>query len=301
MLRQNGLVGSILVLSIVIGACGGGSRTDDAGDLSNYFPQRVEATALEKSPEIRTFAGDSLWQYIDGGAEIYHTYGFVKVSTADYRNSGAELVLDLYEFKTPEGAYGLYSAFRPDTPELLNLGVEGFFTGASLEFVRGNFMVRLTGYNESEATGAALKSLATQMASVLPGTTESPAMFKLFPTTGMVPYTDKIIGASFLGQPFLNMVYTRDYQYENEKLTLFLVSDPTGETFAQWFERSSDAEKSAAAAAGLPFDENYRLSVANNYYGTILVGLKNGKLAGVLNYFDRHRQFFADWLQTIPK
>lgn len=301
MLRHSGVVGLVLLLLMAIAACSGGSHKDSAADLSGYFPQRVEATALEKRSEIRTFAGDSLWQYIDGGAEIYHTYGFVKVSTADYRNSGAELVLDLYEFKTPEGAYGLYSAFRPDTPELLKLGVEGYFTGASLEFVRGTIMVRITGYNESEATGAALKSLATQLASTVPGTTEPPAMFELFPTAGIVPNTDKIIGASFLGQPFLNMVYTRDYQLENDKLTLFLVPDPVGETFAQWSERCSDAEKSAAAAAGLPFDENYHLSVANNYYGTILVGLKNGKLAGVLNYFDRHRQFFSGWLQNLPK
>ncbi len=136
---------------------------------------------------------------------------------------------------------------------------------------------------------------------VLPGTTQRPAMFSLFPDDHVVANTDKIIGASFLGQSFFNMIYTRDYQFENEKLTLFMVTDTAGAAFANWVLATSDADKAAGKATGLPFDENYCLLVANNFYGKVLAGLRNGKLAGVVNYSELHRDFITAWLNSLTK
>ena len=300
MRRCSILVGSMFFFGGLLSGCGG-TKQSQADDLAGYFPDKIETAGLQKFSEVRTFVGDSLWQYIDGGAELYHTYGFVKVSTADYRSNDAELVLDLYQFKTPEGAYGLYSALRPDDPSLVTLGVEGYVTGSSLEFVRDNIMARVMGFEESEAVGKALRALAGQMANALPGTTQQPAMFSLFPSDHAVANTDKIIGASYLGQSFLNMIYTRDYQFENEKLTLFMVQDSSGATFANWVLATSDTDKAAGKAAGLPFDENYCLLVTNNYYGQVLAGLRSGHLAGVVNYTEQRSEFVSAWLNSLSK
>jgi hypothetical protein len=300
MKRYSIMVGAVLWLAWSLSGCGNQQQTG-TDDLTSLFPNKVAEVGLQRGAEIRTFVGDSLWQYIDGGAELYHTYGFVKVSTADYRSNDVELVLDLYLFKTPEGAYGLYSALRPDEPSLVPFGVEGYVTGSSLEFVRGNVMARVIGYEASEAVDKALRVLAEEVAKTLPGTTEPPAMFALFPDDGAVKNSDKIIGASFLGQSFLNMVHTRDYQLGEDRLTLFLIMDTLGAAFADWLMTSSDAEKSAGQAVGLPFDESYCLLVTNNYYGNVIAGLKSGKLAGAINYTDRHRDFVAAWLNRLTR
>jgi hypothetical protein len=298
MIRYSILSGlTVFVLSLV--ACGGGSQNPSDGTLAQYFPDRTGNEGLEKVSEIRTFVGDSLWEYIDGGAELYHTYGFVKVSTADYRASDVELVLDLYEFKTPEGAYGLYSMLRPDNPDLVQLGVVGFFTGASLDFVKGNILARVIGFDETPATGEAIPSLATQVVSLLPGTTDRPAMFALFPQEGAIANTDKLIGEAFLGQAFLKMVYTRDYVIGSDTLTLFVLNDPDGAAFAEWFTQVPEKERSPASLADLPFDEHYSLLISNPYYGDILTGLKNGKLVGMIQFSDRHFKFVSDWLMSL--
>jgi len=299
MKRRHVVLGIISIVGLSLLACGGSSDRPTAQGLAAHFPDRIEGDGLEKASEIRKFVGDSLWEYIDGGAELYHTFGFVKVSTADYHSSDVELVLDLYEFKTPDGAYGLYSMLRPDNPELVRLGVEGFSTGSSLDFVKGNVLVRVIGFDETPATGKAIRALATQIAVLLPGTSDKPAMFDLFPAQGVIANTDKIIGESFLGQAFLKWVYTRDYVVDGDTLTLFVLNDPSGEALASWFTQVSEKERSPVSLVDLPFDEHYSLLVANPYYGDILAGLKSGKLLGVIKFSDRHFKFVSDWLAAI--
>jgi hypothetical protein len=162
-------------------------------------------------------------------------------------------------------------------------------------------MARIIAYEASESVSKAISALAGQVAAALPGTTERPDMFALFPQVNAVKNTDKIIGAAFLGQVYLNMVYTRDYQFENERATLFLIKDSLGAAFAEWTMAASDAEKAAGQSTGLSYDENYCLLVANNYYGNVLAGLKNGRLAGAVNYTDRRHDFVAGWLNSLSK
>ncbi|MCX6834252.1 MAG: hypothetical protein NTW07_03815, partial [candidate division Zixibacteria bacterium] len=268
-----GILSGLAIFIVSLVACGGGSQNPTNGSLAQYFPDRNNDEGLVKGSEIRTFVGDSLWEYIDGGAELYHTYGFVKVSTADYKSAQVELVLDLYEFKTPDGAYGFYSMLRPDQPDIVRLGVEGFFSGSSLDFVRGNILARVIGFDETPPTGEAIRSLASQVASLLPGSTERPAMFGLFPQGNVIANTDKMIGAAFLGQAFLKNVYTRDFAISGDTITLFVLNDPDGAAFAEWSSVVSEKERSLVSLTDMPFDEGHSLLIANPYYGDILAGL----------------------------
>jgi len=76
------------------------------------------------------------------------------------------------------------------------------------------------------------------------------------------------------------MVFTRDYQFENDRLTLFLITDKWGGAFADWLVESSDAEKAGGKATGLPFDEGYCLMVANNYFATLSPGSRTASSLG---------------------
>ena len=299
MKRFSCLLVTLVALAAGMLACGGGSDDAEPTSLSQYFPDRLADVGFDRVSEVRTFVSDSLWEYINGGAELYHSFGFVRVSTADYKSADTELVLDLYQFESSDGAYGLYAALRPDEPDIVPLGVEGYFTGSSLEFVKGDIMVRLVGYDASEATGRAIHALATNLAGSLSGTVEPPETFQLFPRDNAIAGTDKIIGEAFLGQAFLNMVYTRDYQMADDTLTLFLSDDPSGEAFAQWMQQVGDGWGSPEAN-NPGYDENYYLLTPSSYYGDILAGLKNGKLVGVVNFSDQHQEFVADWLTSIP-
>ena len=291
---------AIATLAILVG-CGEKGGGDGAGDKDGggLFPARIASGGLQRVAEPRTFVGDSLWEYIDGGAEIYHSYGFVDVSTAEYKAAAVEIVADVYRFATPEEAYGLYSYMRPDDPQVLDLGVQGYFTGQTLEFVKGDRIVRLTGFVESAATTAALDSLAGHFDAAIAGTTARPATLALFPADGMIPNTDKMVAAAFLGQAELRQVYTCDYIFGEQTVTLFLSEDKSGAKFLRWREDVARGGNVVETPAGLPYDEGYYLAVNDDFYGLIVGGLCSGYLAGAINFSPGFQTRLTDWLQSL--
>ena len=66
------------------------------------------APGWKKSEGLRTFAGNRLFDHIDGGAELYLEFGFRKLDVQRYMKGDDELVLEIYEMESPEAGLGLY-------------------------------------------------------------------------------------------------------------------------------------------------------------------------------------------------
>ena len=56
----------------------------------------------------------------------------------------------------------------------MNLGVEGFAAAGSAVFVKGEYVAKLTGYDNSEATGTVISLMAHTLDSLIPGRTANP-------------------------------------------------------------------------------------------------------------------------------
>jgi ferredoxin len=91
-----------------------------------------------------TYEGrDRLFEYIDGAAEPYLTFGFIRVSKAEYTDGKEKLKVDLWEFKTSDDAFGAFAKDRRGEPADVG-GNEGAVLSGSLWAWRGRFMVGVT-------------------------------------------------------------------------------------------------------------------------------------------------------------
>ena len=66
------------------------------------------------SANIRNFDSTGLWDYIDGGADIYLEYGFRRVTVQDLKQKDYHYLLEVYEMSSPMAAFGIYSVSRYD-------------------------------------------------------------------------------------------------------------------------------------------------------------------------------------------
>ncbi len=55
------------------------------------------------------FDGSSLWGYINGGADIYMEYGFVKALVQEIQLHQHQFKIEIYQMKDEEAAFGIYS------------------------------------------------------------------------------------------------------------------------------------------------------------------------------------------------
>lgn len=290
----------ITLAAALITACAKQQETDTGFTAARYLPNQIADGAIVRTGEIRTFVGDSLWEYIDGDAEIYHKYDFAEVATSDYKSANDEFVTDIYRFNTPLGAYGLYTVVRPPAPDTTRLGVQGFVDPSMVTFVKGNFVVRLIGFNASEQVANDLLDIARKVDSLLPGTTSRPADFTLFPTDSVIPASDKVIGESFQGQAFLVNFFTQDYALGADTVTLFLADDSTGQKFQKWLGVVTPLPIEEDNLKLLPFDNDHKFAT-DTYYGVVIGGLKGRYLAGMQNYSPAHNDFFIAWLNSLGK
>ncbi len=244
---------------------------------------------LQRTEEVAVYVGRGLFEYINGGAEEFHRYGFVDVATAVYAHGETEIVVDLYRFREPVGAYGLYTGMRPQDPDTVRIGVEGYASTMNLDFVKGCFFGRLVAYDTGPETSAGMREAARALAGAISGTIERPALFSRFPRAHRLPFSDAIAADSFLGRQGLDDVYSQGYRIGDHAFRLFLSSDPEGSKLRLW-----SAQEGAEAMADLGL-----IGLEDPYHGLIVAARRGGYVLGAVSCDQACRPFVSDWLATF--
>lgn len=298
MIRTYGFVFVTIALLVLTLACGN-EKSNVSISTADLLAKSFGSVGIDRSSPPRVFVKQDLYKYINGGAELYHSYGFVEVATADYKKGAIEMVVDLYRFDTPVNAFGLYSMLRPDEADLTRLGVEGFIAPSKIEFVKGDLLVRLIGYDDSDETGLAVINLADEINKQLPGDTKFPTAFEPFPSENVVAGSARYFAQAYLGQSFLTMVYSRDYLLDSSVATLFLCNVDGGSKLLEWSRTAEETGKLIDAPADLSFDDGKAIGINDSYYGLIVAGIRGSRMVGMVGFSVAHQEFFADWLESL--
>jgi hypothetical protein len=129
--------------------------------LASWLPESGDAPGWMKVGETRMFEAADLWKYVDGDAERYLRAGVRRTLTANYRyRDTVEAVADIYLMDAPQGAAMVFESEPSAGSRPVALGDAGRSYGQSLTFHRGPFFVRLTAYQDTPQTEAALVNLA---------------------------------------------------------------------------------------------------------------------------------------------
>ena len=290
------LVSSIVSATLALGLSACATDQTAPSGVASALPANLTQAGLERTSDVRVFAGDSLWEYINGDAEFYHSYRFVDVATAEYGAEGLDLIAEVYRFEDPLHAYGLYTAIRPDGIQELGLGLAGFGSDATVDVVMGSHLVRLTAFTVPAGATRTIRVAAAELTSRLPGPAIRPTAFSLFPAEHQEVSADRFYATSFLGQAFLTEFYAQTYSIEDREVTLFFCeSDPDTKLVLWLAEHPPDG----ASAPNLPFEAGSGVWIPDSYQGAIVAGKSGRFLAGVIGYDERLDGWLSTWLQSM--
>jgi len=62
---------------------------------------------------------DNLWEYINGAAELFLTYGFSELIVLDVEKGDSGLTLSVYDMGSSLGAFGIFEREKPSSGDLL--------------------------------------------------------------------------------------------------------------------------------------------------------------------------------------
>ena len=128
----------------------------------------IDGWRMEYEPEI--YVGDSLFELINGGAEVYHRFGFLQALATQYSQAeGRSISLEVFEMGDVEGARNIYADKTGGTGEPLEIGDEAAGEDYYLNFRSGPFLVTITGFDNDEHTTNGILKLAHAVADGIGG------------------------------------------------------------------------------------------------------------------------------------
>lgn len=194
---------------------------EDLAEGKEFFPP-LKGFSFDGT--LDTYTPDTLFEYINGGADLFLNFEFVKLHSRRYKNEkGGEITVDIYFHGDHSNGFGIYIQERAEEGEFITIGTEGYYEEGVLNFFKGTAYVKMSTFDLGEEEEKIMKDLASKIASALPGPEGSPPLFNKFPTENSVEGSDKFINLNYLGHSFLNKVYSREYTLGGKTVRLFAI------------------------------------------------------------------------------
>ena len=210
------------VAILLVAFCVPGVNSAPGSDSKTFqFP---EVAGWKQSGQVETYSPGNLFEYIDGGADIYLKYDFEELKVAEYANDKkAQVTVEIYRHKTPTHAFGIYSQERLSNANFLGIGAQGYNEKDILNFLAGPYYVKISAFKIEAGDQDVLVTFARKVAENLGEKGVLPSILSSFPKEGKKENSETFIAKNFLGYPFLHSSFTSDYELSGKKFKLFVI------------------------------------------------------------------------------
>lgn len=161
------------MLFITIVCSGGPVQTEELS-----LPLQVREWQADGKDQV--FDRETIFKYIDGGAELYLAYDFHRVFSRKFIGPGnSAIVLDIYDMGSAAEAFGIFSSEREDEDAHIGQGSE--FGGGLLRFWKGRHFVAILNDGGAEDADRAVIELGRAVDRALPAGAAEPDLLQFLP------------------------------------------------------------------------------------------------------------------------
>ena len=254
--------GPLLAAAVLLaGEVAGGAPLPDCGVVPGFS---------QEGP-ARVFVPDDLFDYMDGNAEGYIAYRFVRMDGITCRSGDLSIVIDVSEMADPEYAFGILSANRDQRAPLQEIGMGGQVTPRRAVFAKDRYYVELSA-QKTEDGSAALRAYAVVIEKRIAGRSTPPEALGWFPPEGLLADSARLVPQSVLGVRQLESGYVARYDFGQA----FVVTEASAEAaqalmgrLVERWEKRADVD---LADGGFTAEDRY--------LGSLLVFRKGPRVAG---------------------
>lgn len=258
--------------------------------LETFLPVPACTEGWTLQEKVTLYDKETLFDRIDGEAELYFPYGFTRLAYARYSNRQDDRIVieaDVYEMGSLLDAFGIYATYRRKDGADIAIGVEGTISPAQLFFYQGRYFVRLQGIGTRDSDEGTFLSCARAIAGNLPRVTGGPRELEAFRFPAVEPKSERYIAKSLLGYDFFRRGIVADTTRKDGQAQLFLVTEHSTETARIAFDRylaylEGSGKNTQVAGAG----EGRSLSAIDPLYGNVFVEQEGRFLVGAIRIKD---------------
>ncbi len=263
------------------------SAASAATPLRSFIPGKdiPKGWVLIHGPQVYT--KKTLFQHLDGQAELFFKYGFQESIFATYqskRNPQDQIEVDIYDMGKAIQAFGVFSRFRNENRPG-GFGLESYLDDHSALFYKGRYFVMLYA---AESNADCLRQFSMLISSKISDPSPSPKEIGYFPKNGLKPgsiqyFPEGLLGHKFLGRGFQG-TYLEKVEGKEFKLFLAIFRDSQGATSALKAYKDDLTKKGKISPEGTPQFETNVLKGEDPHQGKAIVVQKGFYLLGAIGF-----------------
>jgi hypothetical protein len=261
--------------------------------LDQLLPDLDEWIKIEES---QTYYPESLFEYINGAAEIYLSYDFEELIVSQYeeQETKSNVAIEIYDMGANNNAFGIYSAERYPKSSFLNIGLQGYIEEGALNFLAGKYYIKLLCFDCKESSDEILIKFAEKIVVNIDDKGRFPLPLTAFPSEGRIKNTEKYIKHNFMGYAFLHDGYSVVYENNNMEFECFLIEGDNPDDARIMLKKFLQEKKEMGIKEIL---SGYM--IRDRYYKNIFIAQINNYICGVIKIEDGMEEGGKDYLGMI--
>jgi len=166
---------------------------------------------------------ETLYDYINGGAELYLSYGFQFLINQIYQREGQpDIIVDLFDMGTSHNAFGVFSHSREEIADEVGQGSQ--YTAGLLLFWKDRYYISILASPETPESRKAVYDLARQIDSRIDKNGELPKILNHLPAKQLVQVSVRY---------FKHHIWQNSYYFITEA-NIFHISEETNAVLAKY-------------------------------------------------------------------
>jgi hypothetical protein len=187
----------MVYLAVLIVAGFSCSDSQQLDSLRTHLIAEPFAAGWTPVDTARIYRGIELFNFIDGGADLFLEYGFRQTLALEYKHNGTEsITLEIYQMTDPAASYGIYSVRSGAEARPFAIGDGGSSHAYYTMFWKGAFYVSVAASDSSEVCRKGMEGIARTVDGLIHERGQHPVVVGLLPGEGMlnVKYVRGLLG-----------------------------------------------------------------------------------------------------------
>jgi hypothetical protein len=246
--------------------------------------------------EPQTYFPENLYEYINGAAEIYLSYGFRELIVAEYKTEETSdmVSVEIYDMGDHKNSFGIYSAERYPDNTFVSIGTQGYLEEGTLNFLVGCYYVKLLCYDCEDRADEMLKEFSEELVKRVHDKAGFPALLEGFPTEGRIPNSEKYILRNFMGYRFLHDGYLVNYEVGGLSFDCFLIEGENLEEAQHMLQQFLEAKGLSSVQK-----VSSRYQINDRYYHHIYLALVDNCICGVMKIKEGSEKIGEKYLENL--
>jgi hypothetical protein len=227
-------------------------------EFAEFIPESLDGWSKTEADQF--YNRENLYDYIDGGAELYLSYGFRSLINRTYTQPGQpDIILDIFDMGSSQNAFGVFSHSREKVVKEFGQGSQ--YTAGSLLFWKDRYFISILASPDTPESSQAIKKLAGIIESHIKKEGPLPALIDLLPRDSLIKESVRY---------FKHYIWLNSYYFIANQNILH-IDENTDAFLAKYRENNGKSllllvqypDTESAKAAYQDFVKNYLLGVSD--------------------------------------